>query len=100
MQAYSPLGCFVEGRVLSLGLCDDLGRGMGVWGGREAHEGGDICIHLAESCCCAAETNTTYRAIILQLKKKERNWDPLGFNSPVIARSENGFMVKWKIGYR
>ena len=57
------------------------------WGGREAQEGGNICIHLAESCCCAAETNTTYKSIILQLKKKERNWDPPGFNSPGIARS-------------
>ena len=30
--------------------------------GREAQEGGDICIliHIsADSCCCTAETNTT-----------------------------------------
>ena len=40
------------------------------WGGREAHEGGGICIYMAESCCCTA--------IILQLKNKEyscyRRW--------------------------
>ena len=39
MQAYSPLGCFVEGRVLSLGLCDDLGgRDEGRVGGRSKKE--------------------------------------------------------------
>ena len=38
-------------------LCDDLGRGMGV--GREGQEGEDICIHVADLLCCAAETNTT-----------------------------------------
>ena len=27
--------------------------------GREAQEGGDICIHIADSLCCTAETNTT-----------------------------------------
>ena len=33
-------------------------RGMG-WGkGREAQEGGDICIIMAELRCCMAETNT------------------------------------------
>ena len=28
-------------------------------GGREAEEGGGICMHMADSCCCTAETNTT-----------------------------------------
>ena len=31
-------------------------RGIG-WGRR--WEGGDICIHMADSCCCMAETITT-----------------------------------------
>ena len=31
--------------------------GMGV-GGREVQEGGDICIHVADSFPCTAETNT------------------------------------------
>ena len=36
-------------------LCDDLDG----WGGRVAQEGGDICIHIADSLRCTAETNTT-----------------------------------------
>ena len=32
-------------------------RGMG-WGGRKAQEEGDICILMADSCYCMAETNT------------------------------------------
>ena len=28
-------------------------------GGREPQEEGDICILMADSCCCTAETNTT-----------------------------------------
>ena len=34
-------------------------RGMDREGGREAQEGGDICIHIADSLCCTVETNTT-----------------------------------------
>ena len=30
-----------------------------VGSGREAQEGGDICIIMADSSCCMAETNTT-----------------------------------------
>ena len=37
-------------------LCDDLD---GWDGGREVQEGGDICIHIADSLHCTAETNTT-----------------------------------------
>ena len=33
--------------------------GMGRWGGREAQEGGDICILMADLPCCTEETNTT-----------------------------------------
>ena len=38
-----------------------MGKGWdeGGVGGREAQEGGDICILTADSCCCTAETNTT-----------------------------------------
>ena len=32
--------------------------------------GRDICILIADSCCCTAETNKHYKTIILQLKKK------------------------------
>ena len=27
--------------------------------GRETQEEGDVCIHVADSSCCTAETNTT-----------------------------------------
>ena len=33
--------------------------------GTEAKEGGDICIHIADSLHCTAETNTKYKAIII-----------------------------------
>ena len=29
------------------------------WSGREVQEGGDICINIADSPFCIAETNTT-----------------------------------------
>ena len=45
-------------RELSSLLCDDL-EGQDV-AGREAQEGGDICIHPADSLRCTAETNTTF----------------------------------------
>ena len=42
-------------------------------GGRKAQEGGDICIHIADSLCCRAETNTTFfKTIILPTSEKER----------------------------
>ena len=40
------------------------------WGGRENYERGDICILMAHSCCCVAETSTT---VILQLKINLKN---------------------------
>ena len=39
-------------------LCDNLGDELGR-GRREAQEGGDICLLMADSHCCMAETNTT-----------------------------------------
>ena len=36
-------------------LCGDLSW-VG-WGGREVQEGGDVCIHIADSLHCTAETN-------------------------------------------
>ena len=32
------------------------GREVG-WGAEEVQEGGNICVLLADSCCCVAETN-------------------------------------------
>ena len=37
---------------------DGMGRGVG----GDVQEGGDICIHLADSGCCTAETNTTLQS--------------------------------------
>ena len=37
-------------------------------GGTEVQEGGGICILTADSRCCMAETNTTFKAIILPIK--------------------------------
>lgn len=34
--------------------------GMGAGSGKEAQEGGDICIHVAASRCGTAETDTTW----------------------------------------
>ena len=39
-------------------LRDDL-EGWDDRGWGEAQDGEDICILLADSCCCTAETNTT-----------------------------------------
>ena len=40
-------------------LCDHLEGLGGVGGGREIHEGGDLCILMVDSHCCMAETNIT-----------------------------------------
>ena len=40
-------------------LCDNLEGWDGMGGRREVQEGGDICIPMAGSCWCMAETNTT-----------------------------------------
>ena len=49
-------------------LCDDLEGWDGSRGGREVQEGGDMCILMADSHCCMAETNKQWKAIIFQLK--------------------------------
>ena len=48
-------------------------------GRREAQEGQDMCIRVADLYCCAAETNTTLQSIILQLKKLQ--WVSIQFSS-------------------
>ena len=37
-------------------LSDDLEREMGIRGNREAQEGGDVCIHIADPCCTVETT--------------------------------------------
>ena len=39
--------------------CDSAEGGDAGQGRRKAHEGGDICILMANSCCSMAEANTT-----------------------------------------
>ena len=45
-------------RELKPELCNKLEGWDEVGGGREAQEGGDICIAMADSCLCTAETKT------------------------------------------
>ena len=42
-------------------------------GGREAEEGGGVCMHMADSCCCIAETNTTLQSNYSPIKNKKLN---------------------------
>ena len=48
----------VQHREPSSVLCDALEWWDG-GGGKEAQEGGHICMHMADSYCCTAEINTT-----------------------------------------
>ena len=65
--------CHVAQGAQLNGLCWPRGAGSGEWGGREVKEGGDRCIHIADSLHCIAETNTTlesnYTPIIIPLGK-------------------------------
>ena len=50
-------------------------RGGGAWSWREAREGGDICVHVADSHCSTVETNNTVNQLYFTLppqKKKNR----------------------------
>ena len=42
-------------------------------GGREAQEGGDICIHIADSRCCTGEINTTLKSNYTPIKDIKTN---------------------------
>ena len=59
MYAFTLVLCEIKVfRELSLVLCDVLEGGIGV-GGRKVPEDRDICRHIADSLCCAAETSIT-----------------------------------------
>ena len=49
-------------------FCDDLEERDG---GGGVQEGGDICIHIADSLCCTEETNNMVKQLYSNLKKKE-----------------------------
>lgn len=51
-------------------LCRDLEGWDGGEGGREAQEGRDVCIHIADSFNCTAESNTTLQSNYMPIKKK------------------------------
>ena len=51
-------------------LRNDLEEWNGEGGKREVQEGGDICVRVADSCCCMAETNTTMQSYCPPIKNK------------------------------
>ena len=51
-------------------LRDDLEERDDGWVGGTGWEGGDICIHVADSLCYTAETNTTLLSSVPPFKKK------------------------------
>ena len=44
-------------RELKQGLCNNLEEWDGEGDGREVQEGGDVCVAVADTCWCLAETN-------------------------------------------
>ena len=50
-------------------LCNDL-KGFDGGGGREAQQGGDVCVPIADLCFCKQKPTQHCKAIILQFKKK------------------------------
>ena len=56
----------------SLAWCAVTTWRSGMGDGREAQEGWNICILLADSLCCTAETTQHSKATIFQLKKKKK----------------------------
>ena len=54
-------------------ICDNLEGWDGVRDRREAQKGGDICILVADSHCCMAETKTTLESNYPPIKSKLKN---------------------------
>ena len=44
--------------------------GGGGWSGREAQQGEDVCIHIADSLHCTAKTNNTVKQLYSNKKEK------------------------------
>ena len=66
-------------------LCGNLEGCIEGWGGKEAPEGGDICIHIADS-CIQHKLAQHCKAIILQFKKKKKKQSALKFQKYWLAR--------------
>ena len=62
-------------------LCDDLDSWVEEWSGREVQEGGDICIHIAESLHCTAENNITLYSNYIPILKQKTKPSPLDTSS-------------------
>ena len=75
-------------------LCDDLER----WdmGGREAEEGRDICILVADSLHSQQKLTQHHKAIILQFLKKIFNQAALYFHSCYSQKKKKQFFVSRK----
>ena len=58
--------------------------------GTEAQEGGGICILMADSHCCAAETNTTLQSNYIPIYKKESEELTFNFQGGGAARTARG----------
>ena len=69
-------GNVLYGSELNRVLCDNLEGWDGVGGGREV-QGGNICIPMADSCWCMAETNTILES---SYPSGEGNSNPLQYS--------------------
>ena len=69
-------------------LCDDLG------GGREAQEGGDLRLHVADSRCCMAETDATLRSNDTPIKKIKSSKLAINQSESMICTKKKFFLVK------
>ena len=58
-------------------------------GWEQAQEGGDICVLIADSCCCTAETNTTLKSSYPLIKNKiKRDQEKVSFAHFLFNRIE------------
>ena len=68
--------CYITGTPASaLWRPREVGRGSG----REAQEGVDICIQIADSSCCTAETNATMESNYTPISKEKHVWKTLPY---------------------
>ena len=64
MRDRQPVGICCDTEIPKSVFCNNLEGWVGEGGGKEAQEEGDVCIPMADSCCCMAETITNCKAII------------------------------------
>ena len=73
-------------------LCDALEGWGGERGGGDIQERGDICIHIADSGCCTAGTNTTLQSNypLSMGFCRQKYWSGFSFPSPGDLPNESG----------